>query len=165
MERRNNMLSMEWNLDDTEIVIGGKLLKIRKATANDANDLFELNLLFGNTTTVELMKENLTENKFEIVCIAYVDNIAVGYCSGHIVKSMCYSEPRADIEALYVREEYRGQGIGKSLILFLEKAFTERGIYHFHNSTYSDNTNALALYESIGYIKYGEILLEKSISV
>ena len=135
---------------------------IRIATINDVNDLFELNSLFGNITTIELMKKALVENELEIVCIAYVDSIAVGYCSGFIVKSICYSENRADIESLYVKEKYRGRGIGKALILFLEKEFTERGIYHFHNSTYSNNTTALALYESIGYVNDGEILLEKS---
>ena len=138
-------------------------MEIRIATADDVNDLFELNSLFGNITTIEIMRKALVENELEIACIAYKDNTVVGYCSGFVVKSMCYSENRADIEALYVKEKYRGQGIGKALILFLEKAFFERGIYHFHNSTYSNNSKALALYKSIGYVNDGEILLDKSI--
>ena len=139
-------------------------MEIRIATADDVNDLFELNSLFGNITTIEAMREGLAKNELEITCIAYEDNTAVGYCSGFIVKSTCYGENRADIEALYVKEEYRRQGIGKALMLFLEKAFIERGISHFHNSTYSSNLKALALYNSIGYVNDGEILLEKSIT-
>jgi GNAT superfamily N-acetyltransferase len=68
-----------------------------------------------------------------------------------------------DIEALFVKDGYRGQGIGKSLIQYLETTFIVRGIYHFHNGAYLSNLKALSLYASMGYRCNGEVVLEKSV--
>ncbi|MDQ7093726.1 GNAT family N-acetyltransferase [Desulfosporosinus sp. PR] len=143
---------------------GCVFMEIRLATVNDADDLFELNTLFENSTSKKLIKESIVSNEREIVCLAYVDNVAVGYCTGLVVKSMCYSEARADIEALYVKEEYRKRGVGETLISFLENTFIERGIYHFHINTFEKNSIAQSLYAKIGYKKTREILLDKTIS-
>jgi len=136
-------------------------LEVRIATLEDADDLFFLNALFENTTTIECLKKSLNENDREIVCIAFIDGVPVGFCSGLIVKSMCYSNPRADIEALFVREEYRCQGIGKALMQCLEKALIHCGIYHFHINTFADNINAQSLYKKLGFKRTGEILMDK----
>ena len=136
---------------------------VRMATVQDAADLFELNKLFDNDAAIEHIEKSLTENDREVVCIAFVDGAAAGYCSGIIVKSMCYSQSRADIETLYVKEEYRKLGIGEALIKCLEKNLVARGISHFHINTSSDNVKAQALYAKLGYKKTGEVLLDKTI--
>lgn len=128
----------------------------------DIHALYELNTLFGNTATFEEMKKCILNNESEIICIAYSEETAAGFCCGHIVASVCYSEKRADIEALYVKENYRRQGIGKALLSCLEKSFAQRGIYHFHINTRNENKNALKLYQDTGFIFTGEILLEKT---
>ena len=139
-------------------------MEIKIATVDEAADLFELNTLFGNTTTLELISKSLADNDGEIACIAYVDGIAAGFCTGFLNKSMCHSESRAYIEGLYVREECRGKGIGRALMLFLLKAFADRGIRHFHTDTYLNNAEAIALCESVGFVHDGAVLLEKSIT-
>lgn len=141
------------------------MITVRLATESDVEDLFVLNALFENTTTKEMMRKSIFENDREIICIAFMDNIAVGYCTGLIVKSMCYSENRADIEALYVKEEYRRRGIGAALVRHLENEAVSRGIYHFHLNTYANNIRAQSLYQKNGYSKTGEILLEKTIAM
>lgn len=140
-------------------------MEVRLATIGDAEVLFILNELFENTTTIEAIKKSIIENNREIVCIAYIDGIGVGYCTGLIVKSMCYNEYRIDIEALYVRNEYRKQGIGEALVLCLEKEAISQGIYHFHINTHMKNTGAQAFYEKNGYTKTGEILLDKTLRI
>ena len=138
-------------------------MEIKIATIDDANDLYELNMLFGNNATVEIIKSSLTENDYETVCIASIDGGAVGFCCGRLVKSMCYSEGRMDIEAVFVKQRYRGQGIGRALIQYLETTFSERGICHFHNGAYLSNLTALSLYANMGYLCNGEVVLEKTI--
>ena len=133
----------------------------RIATVDDANELFELNTLFENTTTIENIRKSLEENNAEIVSIAFIDGIAAGYCCGLIIKSMCYSENRADIEALYVKEEFRRQGVGAALIKCLENALADLNILHFHINTHSNNVGAQSLYKGLGYCKTGEILMDK----
>lgn len=140
-------------------------MEVRTATISDAADLFELNRLFDNDTTVELIKKSLTENDREVVCTAFVAGVAAGYCSGLIVKSMCYRENRADIESLYVKEEYRKLGVGAALIKCLEERLASLGISHFHINTSLDNIKAQALYAKLGYREAGEMLLDKTIAV
>ena len=97
------------------------MMTVKLATELDLEDLFILNELFENTTTKEMIKKSIRENDREIICIAFIDAIAAGYCTGLVVNSMCYSESRVDIETLYVKEEYRRQGVAEALILQLER--------------------------------------------
>ena len=137
-------------------------MEVRIATVDDAEGLFGLNELFENDTTIGLLKKSLIENGREVVCIAYVGGVPAGYCSGLIVRSMCYAECRGDIEALFVREEYRRQGVGRALLKCLEKALAAYGVAHYHINTHAENKNAQSLYRELGYIKTGEILMEKT---
>ena len=137
---------------------------IKVATTDDANALFELNSLFNNNADIESIRNSLAESDVEVVCIAYINDIAVGFCSGIIVKSMLYCEQRAEIEALYVREGFRKQGVGEALMNYLEMELIKYGVHHFHISTYDTNRNAKLLYEKCGYAKTGEILLDKTVN-
>ena len=128
------------------------------------DSLYELNKLFENKTSREEMKAFMKLNDHEIICIAYVDNIAAGYCTGLMVKSVCHKSRRLDIEALFVKEEYRKKGIGKALINFLEKEAEARSILHFHIVANKKNKTAKSLYKKSGYEDTGEILLDKTLS-
>ena len=136
-------------------------MKLKIVDINDAENLYELNKALGNETTKEAMENCIVKNNHEIVCIAYIDNVAVGYCAGLIIKSICHKNCRIDIESLFVREEYRNKGIGKALIDFIEKEASVKNIKHFHINTGKNNTSARMLYEKLGYTDTGEILLEK----
>jgi ribosomal protein S18 acetylase RimI-like enzyme len=135
---------------------------IKIADINDLENLYELNRLFENETTKEQMEKYIKQNNHEIICIAYLDNIAVGYCTGLIIKSVCYKNCRVDIESLFVKEEYRRKGIGKALMTFMEKEAVSRNILHFHIITNKKNENTVKFYENIGYTQTGEILLDKT---
>ena len=137
-------------------------MEARIATVDDACDLHEMNTLFGNGSALDAIMESLAANESETVCIAHVDGEAAGFCCGRLVESMCYGEKRVDIEAVFVKERYRGQGVGRTLVECLEMAFAERGIRHFHNGAYLSNLNALSLYASMGYACHGEVVLEKT---
>ena len=138
---------------------------IKIADINDLDNLYELNKLFENETTKEDMEISIKQNNHEIICIAYLDNIAVGYCTGLIIKSICYKNNRLDIESLFVKEEYRHKGIGKALIKFMEKEALLRKILHYHIITNKENKKTVKFYENIGYKQTGEILLDKTIII
>ena len=137
------------------------MIKITHATKADVAAIYEMNLLFGNNASEESIARSLAEEYDQIVAIASVDGIAAGFASGRVVKSICYEDHRGDIEALFVREEYRHQGIGKALMLFMEAAFVDRGIEHLHICVMKANDTAYGLYTGLGFQDNGELLLEK----
>ena len=139
-------------------------MNIKIVDKKDIENIFLLNKLFKNDTTLDEMNLFYEKNDNEIICIAYSDNIPVGYCTGLIIKSICYKNKRMDIETLFVKEEYRQKGIGKELLKFMEKEALLRDIKHFHIITNNDNVNAIKLYENMNYKKTGEILLDKTIN-
>ena len=118
-------------------------MKIKIADIHDIENLYELNELFENETSKEEMEEFIKHNDREIICIAYADDVAAGFCTGLIINSICYKNCRLDIESLYVKEEYRNKGIGKALIGFMEQEASSRNIKHFHISTNKKNSTAL----------------------
>ena len=138
-------------------------MTIRTVELKDIDGLFQLNKLFENETSKDIMEKYIETNDHEIICIAYMDNIAVGYCTGLIVKSVCYNNSRLDIESLFVKEEYRKKGIGKALINFMEKEARAKNILHFHINTNRKNITARSFYEKLGYKDTGEILLDKTL--
>ncbi|MDR2971469.1 MAG: GNAT family N-acetyltransferase [Bacteroidales bacterium] len=64
---------------------------------------------------------------------------------------------------MFVKEEYRQKGIGKSLIKFMEKEALLKNIFHFHIITNKNNGKTVKFYENMKYGKSGEILLDKTI--
>ena len=138
-------------------------MEMKIVTTDNIHELHELCTMFGVTTTTDTMMKTLAENDREIVCIAYIDGVPVGFISGLIVISACYAEVRAEVEALYVKSEYQRRGIGEALVKYLEKLFIAQGISHFHIATHSDNLSAQSLCKKLGYSKTGEILLDKTI--
>jgi GNAT superfamily N-acetyltransferase len=126
-------------------------MHIKIAEKNDLEGLFELNKLFGNDNTKEYMERHLVGNNYEIICVAYLENTAVGYCAGSKIKSVCYKNSRLDIEALFVKEEYRHKGVGKALMKFIEKEALLLNIKHFHISTNKEDKNIVDFYSKLDY--------------
>ena len=58
------------------------------------------------------------------------------------------------IGKLYVKEKYREQGIGRALILELEKYLKDLGCEYVMISTFSKNSTSYSLYKSLDYSDY-----------
>ncbi len=136
-------------------------MEVRLATPKDAEALHTLNEMFGNQNELHALRESIDTNDREIICIACDQSQAAGFCTGLIVKSMCYSGNRIDVEALFVKEEYRGRGVGTLLLQHLQKEAAVRSIYHLHVVTHSSNKRAQSLYAREGFMYTGELLFEK----
>ncbi|RDI42286.1 GNAT family N-acetyltransferase [Falsibacillus pallidus] len=61
------------------------------------------------------------------------------------------------IHALCVHPYRQGKGIGKELVQHSENIATEKGYSSIRLDAFSGNEHALKLYESMGYIKRGEV--------
>lgn len=139
------------------------MIEIREAKSKDADSLYKLNQRFGNDSTKAHILASLKENQNEIVCLAFDERTAIGYCTGFVVRSICYGKIRLDVESLYVEEAFRRQGVGRQLIRFIEETAMKMGIQHFHINAEAVNQGAVIFYRKLGYEDAGEILLEKTI--
>jgi putative acetyltransferase len=67
--------------------------------------------------------------------------------------ALSLNQTYAELKRMYVIREYRGQGIGKQLIEFLETTAIKKGHTHFMLETGYLQTEALNLYQRCGYIR------------
>jgi len=137
---------------------------IRLALNSDAPELEKLNGLFNgkNSNTLAAIRTSLETNAKEMVCVAVDGDRLAGFCCGQICMSMCYSAPYAEITDLFVLDTCRRQGIGRSLLKFMECELAKLGVGHLHILTYKDNNAARSLYRSLGYAETMEMLLDKN---
>jgi ribosomal protein S18 acetylase RimI-like enzyme len=138
---------------------------IRQACTADAGALFVLNERFNGAgcTTMERLADSLQRNLGETVFVAGTDAGIVGFCCVQLFRSMCYHEDYAEITELFVREEYRRQGIARALLAHVEALFADRGVKSFQLFTGKDNTVAQSLYEAAGYKRSEERMYRKRI--
>jgi len=83
-----------------------------------------------------------------------------GHLAGMAIWFLNYSTWQGEhgiyLEDLYVRPEYRGNGIGKNLLKTLAKVCTDRGYTRFQWWVLTWNQSAIDVYKSIGAVPMDE---------
>jgi len=84
--------------------------------------------------------------------LAEAEGKVIGYLVGYLRHSSSLRPVKmAELESMYVREVYRGQGVGQQLVQkFLEWA-KERGVERVSVTAYVANERAVAFYEKLGF--------------
>lgn len=142
-------------------------LKIKKAKIEDLNALINLrkehflyeknelgnNILDLNWASSEDSREDLKYFILEqIIFIAEVDDIPVGYICGEIdVKKPWYKENVAILTNLFVKEKYRRKNIGKYLLNYFIESVKEHKLDKIEVSTRYNNDIAFNFYEKNGF--------------
>jgi len=93
--------------------------------------------------------EALINDENKIAMKAFLDD---GSVVAYVGASYVLDE--AEIGNICVLPEYRGMGVGKSLLNALMDELKSRGILTVFLEVESDNTNAIALYEKAGFTRY-----------
>jgi len=159
---------------DAIIDIGDNMeIIIKKATINELkilqelwNELFtaqyeydkDLKVDWPLTVDGENYLRKMVEN--EIVYLAYFFDKPVGYIDGSYSKDFPFLNKKvAEINFMYVREEYRGNNIGSLLINEFKKECNIKGIYSYDVSVYCKNIKGIKFYEKNGFDKELDITL------
>ena len=101
--------------------------------------------------TVEDLEQGLTgDNNAAEALVAEVENVIVGYAIFFPSYSTFIGKPGMWLEDLYVKPDFRGQGIGKALILAVNALAEERGCQRLEWSVLDWNERAIKFYESLG---------------
>ena len=132
--------------------------KIRAMTSGDKSDVFEMMKVFYNSPAVHTngsdeifysdIENCINDNPYlEGYVLENTDGIQ-GYAM--IAKSFSteFGKPCIWIEDLYIREEYRGMGIGKTFIDFITEKYTD---CVFRLEVEEENERAVHVYRKNGF--------------
>ena len=141
---------------------------IRNATGDDAQEVLNIFLLthdqtdflssYKDETSIDTTfeKQFLTDREFsarEVYLCAIVDGHIVGTASvASIGKNKV--KHRAEL-GVAIDKPFCGMGIGRALVIACIECAKEAGYSQLELEVVSENRNAIALYESIGFTEFG----------
>jgi len=99
----------------------------------------------GRKQREQYVQYNTLEDINDVVLI-YEDGIAVGCASFKY-----YDEGTAEVKRVFVRKEYRGRGISKQLMNFIEERAKGKGFSKLILETGALLVEAMGLYNKMGY--------------
>jgi GNAT superfamily N-acetyltransferase len=128
-------------------------IQTRVATVDDAVELTRMNAIFNESKdSAEQLAARMTDpRRMETAIIAEVDRKVVGFAAVHLVPSLFYSTPRAEVTEVFVDEAYRRQGVGRALMAHAERFAREGGAIDLIVLTEFDNHEAQGLYRARGF--------------
>ena len=139
---------------------------IKKATIENLNEIQELNnqlfeLEYNNFDSslkvgwpfekegTEYFSDMLNN---QVVFIALVDNSIVGYLAGSInVESSYVTKSLAELDNMFILENYRKYGIGTKLVNEFKKYCLNIGIQEIKVTASARNSNAINFYKKNGF--------------
>ncbi len=133
-------------------------LTIRKTTEKDINLIYEFIkglALYEKrpedvTGSVETLKFWLFEKKIATAIIAEIDEKPIGYAIYYPVFASFAAHANVHIEDLFIKPEYRRQGLGKEFFYKLLELIKSEGYSELEWSCLDWNTPSIKFYEKIG---------------
>jgi ribosomal protein S18 acetylase RimI-like enzyme len=123
-------------------------LELQWMTSGDVDTIEAASYLFDDDIDREWTEKFLRQPNHHL-CIAYIDDEAVGFVSGVEI-----THPDKGTEMLMyelgVDDEYRRRGIGRSLVVALRDLARARGCSGVWVAVDDDNEPALAMYRALG---------------
>lgn len=141
------------------------------ASDSDTAELVELmrefyafeHIAFDEEGARSALRQILSEGRFGVVHLIRVDaeEAAAGYLVLTFGFSLEFHGRDAFIDELYLRENFRGRGIGRACIEFAAEVCRAKGIAALHLEVERANTRAQALYRREGFRDHDRYLLTK----
>ncbi len=135
------------------------MLHLRRAEVGDVNEILELirelaayerEPQAARATAADLLRDGFgTEPKFQVTMAEWGERVA-GFALYFYNYSTWEGRPGLYLEDLFVREEFRGRGIGKGLLVHLAQVAVGAGCTRFQWQVLDWNQSALTFYESLG---------------
>ena len=147
----------------------GRTIELRAAEQKDASALIaylkvtsgETSYLIREPDEIKISLENekafiqsKLDSERELMLIALLDGKHIGNCSLMSISPYRRYHHRCEV-AIALYKEYCGCGIGKQMIKTVLDIAAQAGYEQAELEVIADNTNAIALYEKIGFKIYG----------
>lgn len=140
---------------------------VRIATVQDAEQLEILNNEFNGEgeTTLDNIRSSLANNKQEVIVVDEQNRELTGFVCVQLKKSFCYDDYMPEITEVYVKPQYRRNGIARAMITYAEEYCKQRlPIHKFELLTGTENDGAQSVYAKLGYSEDGELHLSKRLT-
>jgi ribosomal protein S18 acetylase RimI-like enzyme len=139
------------------------------ANASDVDQLVELmrefyafdHIAFDEAAARGALGQILNDRRFGVIHLIGVSAETAGYLVLTFGFSLEFHGRDAFVDELYLREDFRGQGIGKASIEFAAGVCREEGIAALHLEVERGNERALGLYRRAGFRDHDRYLLTK----
>ena len=139
------------------------------ASDADADELVELmrefyafdHITFDERAARGALRQILGNSKFGVVHFVRVGAETAGYLVVTFGFSLEFHGRDAFVDELYLRERFRGKGIGKACIEFAAGVCRAEGIAALHLEVERGNTRALELYRRAGFREHDRYLMTK----
>lgn len=134
-------------------------ISIRPATENDCDLIVSLIKCLGiyekatekqMPVTPELLKTNVFQKKYSEILIGEIDNVPAGYCCFFHNFSTWLGKPGIWIEDIFVKPEFRKQGLGLKMFQEVAKICRERDCQRLEWTCLNWNEPALDFYKKLG---------------
>ena len=132
---------------------------IRSVKESDYKNLMQLyNGFVGEDRYSKYNNDSFSKvikSKNNFIYVAEENKQLIGFVSFSVRLVVRYAKPIAELDELFVLPEYRGKGIGKSLMnKILDKA-KELNCYRLFIETHYNHKAAHKLYEKLSFTNYG----------
>ena len=137
---------------------------VRIATLQDAEQLEILNNEFNGEgeTTLDNIRKSLADNKQEVIAVDEQNGELTGFVCVQLKKSFCYDDYMPEITEVYVKPQYRHNGIARAMITYAEEYCKSHfPLHNFELLTGDENDGAQSVYAKLGYSEDGELHLAK----
>lgn len=139
---------------------------VRIAALQDAEQLRSMNNEFNgeDELTLDYIQSSLAENKQEVVIVDEQNGELTGFVCVQLKKTFCYDDYMPEITEVYVKPQYRRNGIARSMIVYAEEYCKKHFPLHkFELLTGAENDGAQRVYTKLGYSEDGELHFAKKI--
>lgn len=134
-------------------------MNIRLAQESDYEEVIGLyNLFLGGDRFSHHDNDSfkkVLKNTHNFIFVATDNNKIIGFITFSIRDVVRYPKPIAELDELFVSENYRKHGVGKLLMNEVEKKAKELDCYRLYIESHYDHKTAHKFYESLGYTNYG----------
>ena len=142
----------------------------REATATDVPDLLRMMkrlalqepaLAFDERVVTQTWRQFFSSAEFGRAWLFSAGSELAGYVILTLGYSFEYRGREAFVDELYVEERFRGKGLGRRAMEFVEERARELGVNAMHLEVDRGNDAALGLYRRTGYVDHDRYLMTK----
>jgi GNAT superfamily N-acetyltransferase len=134
-------------------------MQIRKAVASDYADVMVLyNIFVGEDRYSQHDYDSfikVLESDHNYIFVAEDAGKIIGFVTFSIRDVVRYPRPIAELDELFISEEYRKHGLGKQFMEKIEELAREKNCYRMYIESRYDFKGAHSFYEKLGYTNYG----------